>query len=149
MENSTGQSHVKCPKCGFSNSSNLKYCGNCGARLLQPRTGRTLQSLSLLLIATSLYLVISILSDRVVQSYILILAGYLVSALLGSYVGYQILQERSGKGLVVAAAASITTGFVFSFTLYLVGLSAGGVVGPVWIFFVVMAWLLLKSRREI
>ncbi len=150
MEKGKEDDSVICAKCGFSNSPELKFCGNCGARLSRPTAGQMLQSLSLLLIATSLYLVVSILVNGILQASILFLTGYLVSALLGMYAGYRILQERSGRGLVVTAAASISVGFVFSFTLFLVELGAGGkdFVGPVWIFFALMGWVLLKARRE-
>ncbi len=149
MENSKDEDSVTCAKCGFSNASELRFCGNCGARLFRPTAGQMLQGLSLLLISTSLYLVVSILLIGVfLQGFILFLIGYLASALLGLYAGYRILQERSGRGLVITAAASISVGFVFSFTLFLIGLTASGVVGPVWIIFAVMAWILLKAHRQ-
>ncbi len=150
MEASAEEDSVTCTKCGFSNSPELRFCGNCGSRLFRPTAGQMLQALSLLLIATSLYLVVSILVNGILQASIVFLTGYLASALLGIYAGYRILLERSGRGLVITAAASILVGFGFSFTLFLIELGAGGkdFVGPVWIFFAVMGWVLLKARRE-
>ena len=140
---------TKCEKCGFLNASGLKFCGNCGSKLAPVMVSRMVQALGLLFISTSLYLVISIIFNGVVQSSPLFLVGYLVSILLGMFVGYGIVRGERGGLFVIGAAASIAVGLGSSFLLFLVGLSAQGVIGPVWIFFVVMAWVLWKARKEL
>ncbi len=148
-ETRTESTDSKCPKCGFSNPSTLKFCGNCGARLAEPKGVPRLQTLSLLLISTSLYLVISILTTPVLQAFPLFLIAYLVSALLGAFVGYGILVGERGRLFRASAVGAISVGLVSSFILFVASINAPVPIGPVWIFFVIIAWVFWRARKEI
>jgi hypothetical protein len=137
---------VKCRKCGFENPSNVKFCGNCGARLAASALAPKFEGLALLHVVGSAYLLISLASNSLVQASMTFTIPYLASGLLGLYVAYELYRGRASKYLKMASASAIVVGLVSTFILFLIGLGVRGVIGPAWAIFAISLWVLWKQR---
>jgi hypothetical protein len=140
---------VSCEKCGFENPPGLKFCGNCGARLSSSLEIARFEGLALLHIAGSLYLLLSLASNALVQASPAFITLHASSALLGLYAGYRLYTGRAGKYLKIVSPLAIALGLASTLTLFLLGLTIRGVVGPAWIIFLVNAWALWRDRRKL
>jgi hypothetical protein len=139
---------VKCGKCGFDNPEGLKFCGNCGARLSTAAVTPKFEGLALLHITGSIYLLVSLIFNALVQASPAFLAPYIVSALLGLYAGYELYTGKVGKHLKIVSALAIIIGLASTLILFLIGLGIRGVIGPAWIIFLISAWTLWKERKK-
>ncbi|MCP8316491.1 MAG: zinc ribbon domain-containing protein [archaeon] len=137
---------VKCKKCGFENPSNLKFCGNCGARLSVTAITPKFEGLALLHITGSAYLIISLIFNALVQASVIFMIPYIASGLLGLYAGYEFYTSKAGKWLKIISALAIIIGLVSTSLLFLIGLEVRGVIGPAWVIFLINAWMLWKER---
>jgi hypothetical protein len=140
---------VKCDKCGFDNPSNLKFCGNCGARLNVTVVASRFEGLALLHIVGGLYLLTSLIFNALVQASLTFIIPYLTSGLLGLYAGYKLYMGRTGKHLKIASALAVILGLASTLLLFWIGLGVRGVVGPAWIIFSVNAWILWKEKARL
>ncbi len=80
---------AKCKECGFENPSNLKFCGNCGAKLGAIAETPKFEGLAILHITASAYLLTSLVFNALVQASLMFIVPYIVSALLGLYSDYE------------------------------------------------------------
>ncbi|MEM2569957.1 MAG: zinc ribbon domain-containing protein [Candidatus Bathyarchaeia archaeon] len=147
---------IKCVKCGFENPAEMKFCGNCGAKLTVAEAQKctsSLESLIMLHLTGSLYLLISLAFNSLIRantSFILMFVlPYLASTVLGLYAAYMLYKGVSGKYSKIISLAAIISGLVPTLILFIIGLGIRGVIGPAWIIFLVNAWLLWKKRTEI
>jgi len=141
---------IKCRKCGFENPPNFKFCGNCGEKLVEVEAAPRFEGLALLHITASIYLIISLIFNAVVQASPAFIIPYIISALLGLYAGYSFHMGRIGKYLKIASVIAIILGLASTFILFLIGLGMlRGVVGPAWIIFLISAWTLWKTRKRL
>jgi len=137
---------IKCGKCGFDNPANLKFCGNCGARLGVTEITPKFEALALLHVTGSTYLLISLVFNTLVQASMVFIIPYIASGLLGLYAGYEFYTGKVSKWLKIISAAVIATGLASTSTLFLIGLGVRGVIGPAWTIFLINAWTLWKER---
>jgi DNA-directed RNA polymerase subunit RPC12/RpoP len=139
---------MRCPKCGFTNGPGIKFCGNCGAELRATMTTDYVEALAVLHIASSLYVLVTLGSNYLVQRNLFLLIPYAVVGTAGLYVGYQFHRGNGGRWLKVASAITSMIGLVVTSFLYVFGLLYGGLFGPSWVLFLVCLWLLWVSRRS-
>lgn len=139
----------RCKKCGFENLANLKFCGNCGARLGAIAITPKFESLALLHITASAYLIISLIFNALIQASLIFIIPYLASGLLGLYAGYELFIGKVSKYLKIVSALAIAIGLASTFLLFLIGLEIKGVIGPAWIIFMINAWMLWKERARL
>jgi hypothetical protein len=140
---------VRCGKCGFENPPDLKFCGNCGARLSVVLETPRFEGLALLHIAGSLYLLLSLAFNALVQAIPAFIILHASSALLGLYAGYRFYTGRASKYLKIVSPLAIALGLTSTSILFLLGLAIRGVIGPAWIIFLVNAWALWRDRRKL
>ena len=145
---SRGEGLVKCSKCGYENASGLKFCGKCGAKLGPNPSKGSLEGLAALHIAASLYLLLTVAFNSLVQASLLFIAPYMISGVAGLYLGYEFHRGKMGGRLKVASALTIAIGLSATSVLFIIGLYAQGVIGPAWILFLVNAWWLWGARNE-
>jgi hypothetical protein len=138
---------VGCGKCGFENPPDLKFCGNCGARLSVVLETPRFEGLALLHIAGSLYLLLSLAFNALVQASPAFIILHASSALLGLYAGYRFYTGRASKYLKIVSPLAIALGLTSTSILFLLGLAIRGVIGPAWIIFLVNAWALWRDRK--
>lgn len=138
-------STLKCAQCGFENPSNVRFCGNCGAKLEIGAYSSGLQGLALLMMTGGAYLLVSLLLNALVQSTLVFFIPYLASSLLGLYTGYQFYTGRTSRLLKRLSALAIVLALFSTGLLFLIGLGVRGVIGPVWIIFAVAGYLLWKN----
>jgi hypothetical protein len=139
----------KCRKCGFDNPPNLKFCGNCGARLDAAVEIPRFESLALLHITASAYLLISLVFNALVQASLIFTVLHTASGLLGLYAGYEFYTGKAGKRVKIISASAIIIGLASTFILFLIGLGIRGVIGPAWVIFVINAWMLWRERGRL
>jgi len=137
---------VKCKKCGFENSANLKFCGNCGARLGTVVEVPKFEGLAILHITASAYLLISLIFNALVQASMIFVIPYIASGLLGLYAGYEFYVGKISKWLKFVSALAIIIGLASTLLLFWIGLEIRGVIGPAWAIFLINAWMLWKER---
>ncbi|MEM2872941.1 MAG: zinc ribbon domain-containing protein [Nitrososphaerales archaeon] len=149
---------IKCKKCGFENPANVKFCGNCGAKLSAIVEANKFEGLALLHITGSAYLLISLISSySLISIFSNALVGerntlmilYLASGLLGLYAGYEFYIGKISKYLKFISALVIIIGLVSTSLLFWAGLVVMGVIGPAWIIFLINAWMLWKERKRL
>jgi hypothetical protein len=140
---------IKCKKCGFENPSNFKFCGNCGEKLIEIEATPKFEGLALLHITASIYLLISLIFNALVQASLTFTIPYILSAFLGLYAGYQFYLGKTSKYLKIISLLAIAIGLASTFILFLIGLEIRGVIGPAWIIFLVNAWILWKERKKL
>jgi hypothetical protein len=140
---------VRCGKCGFENPPDLKFCGNCGASFSVVLETPRFEGLALLHIAGSLYLLLSLAFNALVQASPAFIILHASSALLGLYAGYRFYTGRASKYLKIVSPLAIALGLTSTSILFLLGLAIRGVIGPAWIIFLVNAWALWRDRRKL
>ncbi|MEM3518475.1 MAG: zinc ribbon domain-containing protein [Nitrososphaerales archaeon] len=149
---------IKCKKCGFENPTNVKFCGNCGAKLSTIVEANKFEGLALLHITGSAYLLISLISSyRLISIFSNALVGesntfmilYITSAILGFYSGYEFYIGKINKYLKIISALAIIIGLASTSILFWAGLVVMGVIGPAWIIFLINAWMLWKERKRL
>ena len=141
---------IICRKCGKENPVDAKFCLNCGSRLYRV-DGGNLRDLRSLFLVGSLYLLLSAIT---LSDIFLLFILYLIPGLTGLYVTF--LLNRGVKGSPVKLLSILSLGMGFLVTLWIyynglvtAGLTAGGLIGPSWIIFLVTGWRLWKRRSEI
>lgn len=139
---------MKCKKCGFENPKNLKFCSNCGARLRTATITPKFEGLALLHITASVYLLISLIFNALVQASMIFTVPYIVSGLMGLYAGYEFYIGKVGKWLKIISALAIIIGLAPTFLLFWIGLEIKGIIGPAWVIFLINAWMLWKERAK-
>jgi len=142
------QKSIKCVKCDFENPANMKFCGNCGAKLSVTPTTPEFEGLTLLHITGSAYLLISLIFNTLVKDTVLVVP-YLASGLLGLYAGYEFYKGKTGMWSKIISILAIVMGVVSTSYLFWMGLELRGVIGPAWVIFLISAWLLWKDRGRL
>jgi hypothetical protein len=56
---------------------------------------------------------------------------------------------RAGRYLKIVSPLAIALGLASTLTLFLLGLTIRGIVGPAWIIFLINAWALWRDRRKL
>jgi hypothetical protein len=130
------------------NGVGIKFCGNCGVELRATILTDYVEALAFLHIASSLYVLLTLGSNYLVQHIFFLLILYAVVGVAGLYIGYEIHRGAGGIWLKVASAITIGLGLATTSFLYVLGLYLGGLVGPSWVLFLVCAWLLWVSRKS-
>jgi len=133
---------VKCKRCNFDNPEGLKFCGNCGARLLGKVsiTPRSLLTLAYLHILGGLYLILFIITFGLIS--ILITIPF-VAGFLNLYIGWKFYQEKVPKMAWVISLIAIMLGLSFTLLIYRI---------PAWLIFIInfiALWQSLKELREL
>ena len=64
---------VKCSRCGFDNPPEMKFCGNCGAKLTVAAELRRFEALASTHMTGSLYLILSAIFNDLVKASIVFL----------------------------------------------------------------------------
>jgi hypothetical protein len=131
------------------NGVGIKFCGNCGVELRATMLTDYVQALAILHIASSLYVLLTLGSNYLVQRNFFLLIPYAVVGVAGLYVGYEMHRGNGGRWLKVASAITIGLGLAVTSFLYVFGLFYAGLIGPAWVLFLVCAWLLWVSRKSI
>ena len=122
----------------------MKFCGNCGVKISIETNAPKFEALVLLHLAASLYLVISLIFNTLVQMSSVFIVPYVASSLLGLFAAYSFYRGKTSKSLKAISALAIAIGLAFTFTLFVIGAS---LIGPAWIIFVINGWALWKQRR--
>jgi hypothetical protein len=143
-----------CGKCGSENPPGAKYCLNCGKKLVGPvEPGfRSFEGLSLLHLAGSAYVLISVLFNELIFGHPLFLVPYLVAGLLGLAAAYEFhnwLNVERKRLIIAISMLTISLGFGATFVLFLVGLTVHGVIGPTWVIFLLNGWKLWADRHKL
>lgn len=146
---------VTCGKCGFVNPSGAKFCLNCGKNLtvsVVPAGG--LESLSLLHFVGSFYILVSILFNEVYRVSPVFLVAFLAVGFLGLIAAYGFyawsrVGVRMRRLVKVVSLLTVALGFGSTFLLFFLGLGVSGVIGPVWVVFVVAGWKLWVDRQKL
>ncbi len=142
---------IPCHKCGYSNPATASFCSSCGAKLWPKLTpaevkGR-LEGLSLLLAASSAYLMISSVNAILQANFSLFAVLYVASALCGLYAAYKLYKGDIRRRALIAAVATVFIGFGSTFTFFFLLVTLAGVVlSPAWVLFLTAGWKLWKDR---
>jgi hypothetical protein len=141
---------VKCPKCGFENLPEARYCSSCREELgVDVRAvGGRFEGLTLLHLVGSFYVLVSLVFNEVVRASLFFMVPYLVSGVLGLVCawGFSHWSSIKVKGLVkLLSVISVGVGLIGTFLLFVIGLDLKGIVGPAWLIFLVSAWKLWRD----
>jgi hypothetical protein len=152
VEKETG---IACENCGFVNPSGVKFCSNCGKNLavVSIPTER-FESLFLLNLAGSLYVLMSVLFNEVYSISPIFLTAFLAVSVLGliaAYGFYSWSKIDSKKKLLIKVISGLTVvlGFSSTFFMFYLGLAVSGVIGPIWIIYVILGWRLWTDRQKL
>jgi len=146
-----------CPKCGYENPVQAKYCINCGYNLTEVSP---MEKVSLIPVYISvstvmaiIYLLDIILND-VFRSlfYSLITVGYIASVVGIIIILYTFMKRYSENDIFIAKFSilgNILTG-VGGFIIFIIPVIAGHIlVSLYWIFFLVIGYLLWREVKEV
>ena len=139
---------TKCPKCGYDNPPDAKYCLNCGYKLMREENVK-LEAEGLLLISSGIILLLTLLFNglmRIVPSLALV---YLIFGITSIYSGLRLYSGSASLLNIIIATLSIVFGFAGTFFLYLLGLPLKGLVSPDWVIYIVTAFKLLSDRKKL
>jgi uncharacterized paraquat-inducible protein A len=139
---------TKCPKCGYDNPQEAKYCLNCGFKLVQEEK-YNLEAEGMLLIASGTILLMTLLFNALIKILTLLLLIYFVIGITSIYSGIRLYSGSSSIFNLILATISIVFGFAGSFFLYLLGLSLKGLVSPDWIIYLIVAYKLYADRKKL
>ncbi len=139
---------TKCPKCGYENPPDAKYCLNCGYRLIHEETVK-LEAEGVLLIASGIILLLTLMFNALMRVVPALVIVYLVFGITSVYSGAKLYSGSISLFNVVLATLSIIFGFAGCFFLYLLGLSLKGLVSPDWVIYVIAAYKLLSDRNKL
>lgn len=146
---------VACGKCGFVNPLGAKFCLECGKSLaVSVGSDGGLEGLSLLHLVGSIYVLISILFNEVYRLEPVFLAVFLAVGFLGLVAAYGFhawsrVNVRMRQFVKAVSLLTVVLGFSVSFLLFYLGLGVSGVIGPVWVVFVVVGWKLWVDRQKL
>ncbi len=145
-----------CPKCGYENLVQAKYCINCGYNLAEVSPMEKV-SLIPVYISVSTVMAIVYLLDIILNDvfrslfYSLITVGYIASIVGIMIILYTFIKRYSENDVFIAKFSilgNILTG-VGGFIIYIIPVFAGHVlVSLYWIFFLVIGYLLWREVKE-
>ena len=138
---------VKCPRCGFENPAGMKFCGNCGAKLKTAVIQPEFKALELLHVTGSIYLLVSLIFNSLVQASQMLTILYAASALLGLYAAYKLHRGDSDGSLKLASILASIIGLSATSFTFLIGLNVKGVIGPAWVIFAVTIYTFLREKQ--
>ncbi len=139
---------TKCPKCGFENPPEAKYCLNCGYRLVQEERER-FEGSGLLLLTSGIMLIVTFLFNALLRVFPAMAIIYVVFGITSIYSGYRLYRGTRSLADVIVASVSIIFGFAGTLFLYLYGLAFKGLVTPDWIIYLVAAVKLFADRKKL
>ncbi len=139
---------TKCPKCGYENPPEAKYCINCGYRLFQEEIER-LEGSGLLLLTSGIIMIVTFLFNALLRVFPLLELIYIIFGVASIYSGYRLYRGVRSPADVMIASLSIIFGFAGTLLLYLYGLALKGLVTPDWIIYLVAAIKLYNDRQKI
>jgi hypothetical protein len=146
---------VACPKCSSENSADAKFCSNCGFNFTASSTKRKFDGSAALLLAGSLYLLLGIALNQLIQADIRLAIPAVLSGLLGLYAAYALMKGQANKATFSTALISIALGLGLTFLIFLIGVvpivtnqSLLGVTGAAWIIYALAAFWLYRDTRS-
>ncbi len=139
---------TKCPKCGFENPPDAKYCLNCGYRLIQEENVK-LEAEGIILISSGVILLLTLLFNALMRIVPALALVYLIFGLTSIYSGVKLYSGSSTLLNILIATLSIIFGFAGSFFLYLLGLPLKGLVSPDWILYLTAALKMFADRKKL
>ena len=139
---------TKCPKCGFENPPEAKYCLNCGYRLIQEENVK-LEAEGIILISSGVILLLTLLFNALMRIVPALALVYLIFGLTSIYSGVKLYSGSSTLLNILIATLSIIFGFAGSFFLYLLGLPLKGLVSPDWILYLTAALKMFADRKKL
>lgn len=131
---------VKCKRCNFDNPEGLKFCGNCGAKLLEKDSIAPISLLTLayLHIVGGAYLILLIIP---LFTLISILATIpFVAGFLNLYIGWKFYLGKVPKMAWLISLIAIILGLSFTLWIYTI---------PAWIIFIINFIALWQSLKEL
>ncbi len=137
---------VKCPRCGYENPPEAKYCLNCGYKLIKEEAPK-LEAEGLLLISAGIIMLISAFFNSILRIIAVLLLLYLIFGILAIYSGYKLYKGSVGLYSLLLSSLVIVFGFGLTMFLFLLGASLKGLVSPDWILFVVAGAKLFSDRK--
>ncbi|MFQ5950853.1 MAG: zinc ribbon domain-containing protein [Candidatus Geothermarchaeales archaeon] len=138
---------LACPKCDFRNPERAQFCLSCGTKLVVEAV--VLEGLAYLNMAAGVYVLASVVFNTLVRASFLFLGPYLVSGGLTLYVAYALRKGKVASWTKYAAVVGVGIGLVATFLMFLVGLALEGIVGPMWLVFLLLMWKLWKDRHSL
>jgi len=132
---------VKCKRCNFDNPEGLKFCGNCGAKLLEKDSIAPISLLTLayLHIVGGAYLILFIITFGLIS----ILATIpFVAGFLNLYIGWKFYLGKVPKMAWLISLIAIILGLSFTLLppIYII---------PAWIIFIINFIALWQSLKEL
>ncbi|MFP3213591.1 MAG: zinc-ribbon domain-containing protein, partial [Nitrososphaeria archaeon] len=80
---------TKCPKCGYENPPEAKYCLNCGYKLVQEERER-FEGSGLLLLTSGIILIVTFLFNALLRVFSLLAIIYVIFGITSIYSGYRL-----------------------------------------------------------
>ncbi|MFP3132980.1 MAG: zinc-ribbon domain-containing protein [Nitrososphaeria archaeon] len=139
---------TKCPKCGYENPPEAKYCLNCGYKLVQEERER-FEGSGLLLITSGTILIVTFLFNALLRVFSLLAIIYVIFGITSIYSGYRLYRGPSSLADLILASVSIIFGFSGTLFLYIIGLAFKGLVTPDWIIYLIATIKLLTDRKKL
>ena len=139
---------AKCPKCGYENPPEAKYCLNCGYKLVQEERER-FEGSGLLLLTSGTILIVTFLFNSLLRVFSLLAIIYVIFGITSIYSGYRLYRGTSSLADLILASVSIIFGFAGTLFLYIIGLAFKGLVTPDWIIYLIVIVKLLTDRKKL
>jgi len=139
---------TKCPKCGYENPPEAKYCLNCGYRLVQEERER-FEGSGLLLLTSGIILILTFLFNALLRVFPSLAIIYVMFGITSIYSGYRLYRGTNSLADLIIASVSIIFGFAGTLFLYLIGLAFKGLVTPDWIIYLVVVVKLFADRKKL
>ncbi len=139
---------TKCPRCGYENPPEAKYCLNCGYRLIQEERQR-LEGSGLLLLTSGIILIVTFLFNALLRVFPSLELIYIIFGITSVYSGYRLYRGAGSLADLIVATLSVIFGFAGTLFLYLYGLAFKGLVTPDWIIYLVAAVKLFSDRKKL
>ncbi|MGC9208742.1 MAG: zinc ribbon domain-containing protein [Nitrososphaeria archaeon] len=140
-------STMKCPRCGYENPPEAKYCLNCGFRLVSEERVR-FEGEGLLLVSGGLISLLVMLFNTLLHLFISLTLAYLVLVLTSLYSGLRLYRGSVSLAVIALSSVSIIIGFSVGMFLYLLGLGLKGLVSPDWVIYLLAAYKMYADRKK-
>ncbi|MGC8568967.1 MAG: zinc ribbon domain-containing protein [Nitrososphaeria archaeon] len=140
-------STMKCPRCGYENPPEAKYCLNCGFRLVSEERVR-FEGEGLLLVSGGLISLLVLLFNTLLHLFISLTLAYLVLVLTSLYSGFRLYRGSVSLAVIALSSVSIIIGFSVGMFLYLLGLGLKGLVSPDWVIYLLAAYKMYADRKK-
>lgn len=138
----------KCPRCGYENPPEAKYCLNCGYKLIKTERTR-FETEGLLLVSGGLIMLIELIFNTLLRITIILALIYFIFGLSSIYAGEKLYRGSYNFKDIIIAYISIALGFIGTVFLYVFGLILKGLISPDWIIFLIVAYKIYIDRKKL